>query len=947
MRTLLTTFILAVLAGTAVAQTGSISGTITENGSGQPAAFANVLILNSGGKGASSDFDGKFTIENVPAGSHRIAVSYVGFVADTVSVNVVSGQTAKVNFQMKTNAEVLKEFKVEARQNKRNAAFMTETVKKSPSVITMVGADQIAANGDNDAAAAAKRTTGVTVEGGKYIYVRGLSDRYSKATLNGAEIPGLDPNRNSVQMDLFPASMIENLTVTKAFTPDLPASFTGGLINIQTRDFPDRLTLNFSTSVSYNTNASFNSDFLTYEGGSTDFLGVDDGTRAVPSAVPSIVPTRFDVTNANWASELSNIGSAFNTTYDVGNMTPGLNRRVSFDVGNEIKFGSEENQRRIGFITGINYSQSFESFTNGVSGRYKLTGSDPSIENLNTEEYLTDSKSTENTLWGALLNTSLQLNDNNTVGFTFIRNQNGISSARYLEGSVFSDAQDLFIQTRQLTYTERAMSTLQFKGDHTTEKMQITWTSTYTSSNVNTPDLRFFSNDYTLDPLSENDTIYDIQAALYIPSSRYYRELNETNFDNKINVRFPFTYNDKDAYVKVGLSNVNKQRTASERRFDLKSNGVNYDGNMDNYLAAENFQIDPAGSYLFYEGYGGTTGNDRTNSYIGSENVAAAYGMIDIYLTPLLRVVAGTRVEQTLIESRSLNPEKPVGDLDNFDVLPSLNTSYQIGEKQILRGAYTRTLARPTFRELAPFAAFDFELRTTILGNELLERTLIDNIDLRWELYPNRGELITVGVFYKQFQNPIERVFNPIAANLELQYRNVDQATVYGAEFEFRKGLGNVSEKLRGFSVGGNFTYVFSQVNIAADELAAIREVVPDAPSTRNLFGQSPYIVNAYVGYKNDSIGLNTNISFNVSGPRMVVVGVKGAPDVFEQPRPSLNWNISKTINQRLSMKLSINNILDPETVWSQEFKGTEYVYQSWTRGRTIGLSLKYKLLRD
>lgn len=938
-----------LLSSPAIAQHGTIVGTVIDAENEMELIGANVFILGST-IGSSADLDGNFEIGNVPTGNVKVVCSFVSYQNDTIDITVNENTKTTLNFVLGTKAQTIAQFTVEARQNKGGDSYMMQQMEKSDAVVTGISADQIARGGDGSAAGAVKRAGGITVEGGKYVYVRGLSDRYSKTTLNGAQVPGLDPNRNSVQMDLFPTNLIENLTITKSFTPNLPGSFTGGLINIETKDFPDAFTFNLSTSMSYNARANMNSEFLTYDGGSTDGLGFDDGTRDIPSTMPNEIPTRFEMSNNNWASDLTDVNQSFNTTYDVKQKTPGLNRAFAVDFGNRLNIGGDDKGRKLGFIGGITYSQSYESYTNGVSGRYKLTGADESIDFLNTEELLQDSKSSESILWGALFNTSMQLNDNNTVRFVAMHNQNGVSTARFLEGNIPSDAQDIYKQTRQLLYQERALSTAQVQGEHTLSGergIEIDWSTTYTLSKQNTPDLRFFSNDYTINPVAETDTMYSIQTALYVPSSRYFRDLEETNLDAQLDFSWPLAVNKKDGAIKLGLANLIKDRIATERRFDLKNNGIDFDGDLDTYLAAENFDIDPFQNYLYYEGYGGTTGNDRTNSYIGAENVAAAYAMVDVYATPLLRVIAGARAEKTIATSQSLNPNKPTGELDNLDILPSLNLTYQIAEKAKLRAAATRTLARPTFRELAPFASYDFELRTTILGNSELERTTVTNLDLRWELYPNRGEMISFGAFYKQFTNPIERVFSPTAGNQELQYRNVSEGTVYGAEFEIKKGLAYLSDKLEGLSVGGNATYVFSKVAIDPAELEAIRAVVPDHLDSRTMFGQSPYIINAFVGFKHDPKGLSTNLNFNISGQKMVVVGVKGTPDVFEQARPSLDWNITKDLGQRLTLKVSARNLLNSQSLFTQTFKGTDYDYQSYRIGRTYGISLKYSLAKQ
>ena len=524
-----------------------------------------------------------------------------------------------------------------------------------------------------------------------------------------------------------------------------------------------------------------------------------------------------------------------------------------------------------------------------------------------------------------------------------MRNQNGVSTARFLQGNFFRDAQDLIIQTRTLQYQERSINSAQLKGEHYLEnfkKLKVDWLGSYVQSKQDEPDLRFFTNDFEVQQGGDVDTVWAVSEALYAAPARYFRDLSETNIDTKVNFELPTVVRGEEAKVKFGVSNVNKNRTFNERRYDFRSQNVQFAGNVEEYLADENLNVGEP-SYIYLTG---NEGDDRKNSYRGDDNVFGAYGMIDFLATPGLRIITGARFEKTDIEVRSLDGELQPGVLDNADILPALNIAWDFREKMKLRAAYSRTLARPFFRELAPFASFDFVGDFIVIGNPNLQRTTIDNADLRWEFFPRPGEIYSASVFAKVFNNPIERAFNPEAANGELTYLNVDQAVVYGAEVEVRKNLSSVSERLQNFSVGGNLTYVFSQVDIAERELAAIRDVDPNHPGTRTMFGQAPYIVNSFIGYRNDSIGVAANLTFNISGPRLSVVGTKGLPNVIEQARGSLDFNISKQLGERFSLKLSAGNLLNPEYDFTQTFKGTDYTFKNYKIGRTFSIGLKYNI---
>ena len=454
MKRTLQIIIFSLLVNSVFAQ-GNIEGKVTSADNGETLIGATVLIKGTT-TGALVDFDGNYFIPNVSAGTHTIICSYISFQADTININVKDGETVSHNFVLGTSSMAIEMFTIEAKADRKNEEFLLQVKKKSVGLMEVIGAKEIAKRGDNDAASAAKRVTGLTIEGGKYVYVRGLSDRYSKTTLNKAEIPGLDPNRNAVQLDLFPTSMIENMKVIKTFTPDLPGSFTGGLVDITTKDFPDHFTLQFSSSLGYNTASSLQSGFLTYNGGGKDNLGFDDGTRSDP-AFNTELPALF--TNNEG---LEKIGKTLNKEMSPREETSFLNQRYSFSVGNLKKLFKKD----LGFIVGVSYNKNYEqrdddAFTN----RYTLTGKVSEVNELNPDRTLKDVKSQESVLWGAFANVSYQLADNHKLGFTFLRNQNGVSNTSFQQGEIPEDQPGLFLQTRALEYTQSALTSYQGKGD--------------------------------------------------------------------------------------------------------------------------------------------------------------------------------------------------------------------------------------------------------------------------------------------------------------------------------------------------------------------------------------------------------------------------------------------------------------------------------------------------
>lgn len=928
----------------ALSQSGTIRGIVTDAETGEPLIGATVLIQESS-SGTATDLDGKYTLQNVEPGTHELQVSYVSYQPKTVSdVEVKTGEVLVMNVTLNSETIGLQEVVVEARAERSSEAAILTLQKKAPVVMDAISSQQFSRSGDNDAAAAIRRVTGVSVEGGKYVYVRGLGDRYSKTTLNNVEIPGLDPTRNAVQMDLFPSNLLDNLMVYKTFSPDLPADFSGGYVSIVTKDFPDRFTFQWNSTLSYNTNASLNDNFLTYNGSSTDWLGYDNGFRDIPGEAIGDIPTIGQASGSDvLAQRLDRVTKSFNKIMAPGTGSTFLNQRHSLSLGNQIDVAGKP----LGFIFGLSYQYDNEFYADGKTGRYSLSTQEAS--GLSPLLDLSDAQGTTNVLLGGLFNLSYKLSSNHKISLNLMRNQSGTSIARYQEGlypqNFRNDGSQKF-QTRTLQYLERSLSTAQLKGEHVfggLGNLRLDWHSAYTISAQDEPDIRFFANDYTL---QGQDTVYSITPSVYRQPSRFYRYLDETNIDNKINFTVPFKqWAGLTSEFKFGASAVLKDRTFRERRLTyIKGTSTRYNGSISDYLADENIGIIGENRFGYVFGPVIDDQSQSRNSYDANQQVYAVYLMTDLALTEKFKFNGGARMEITNIEVESQDANAGKGKLENTDILPAANLIYQAQEDMNVRLSYSKTLARPTFREIAPFSSFDFVGDFVLVGNPDLKRTLIDNYDLRWEMYPSPNELFSVSLFYKSFLNPIEKVIDPRAQNTELSFRNVPSATTYGAELEFKKNLGFVSPFFENFQLGSNVAIVRSRVDISERELILIRAVDPEYPSTRQLFAQSPYLINAFAGYNNPESGTDVNLSFNVFGERLVVVSAGATPDVYEQPRPSLNFSARQFIGrqQRVRITLRANNLLNPYYNLANVYNGQAFPYQKYKLGRDFSLGITY-----
>lgn len=956
-------FITLLLTYTGFSQKATLKGHVTDKVSGDD--VIGVQVYTEGRKYiAIGDFEGNYILK-LDAGKHKVFFRMTGYEIDSVEVEVSAGQTLTHDVILREPSDIqniMKDFEVKAKRDNESVSATLDEEKKSDLPQEVIGNDEMKDLNKSNAAQAVSATPGATVEGGKYVYVRGLSDRYSLTTLNGAFIPGLDPNRNSVQLDLFPVNMIEKINVIKSFSPNLPGSFTGGLVDIVTRDYPGGLEWSINTKIGYNTQASLNPDFLDMENGSLDFLGFNNGFRGVPPRALAYGFNNFPSRNKTAEREdLNNLGKSFNRDFSPSRNMSFLNVSKTFTIGNEIELDSNKSYPRLGFNFGTSYNKSYNYYSGGSQGRYQLVGDYYEDEGLNPELVLSDERGTENVIWAALGNATLKVNERNEVGIMLSRFQNGIESTRYLQGNNYADASDLIFQTRSLYYQQRELNNAQLKGQHSfgekdstnliyQEKLKVKWIGSYTLSRQLTPSLKFFTNDFTA---NDGDTTWAIQTALYDNPAEFYREMTESNTFGKVDFEIPGIVGDSmKVKYSFGALGTYKNRIFTERRYDFEAQSglvndqTEFAGSVDEYMLDEKFDAGNPDGYLFV-----VNASEKRNNYTATEIQTALYGMADIQFSDRAKVIGGARVEYADITASSLDTAQGSGVLTNVDVLPAVNFTFDLKQDTTkLRLAYTRTLARPSFRELAPFSSFDFVGGNVTVGNDTLKRTLIDNLDLRYEIYPRRGENLTFGVFFKNFINPIERAFNT-EADREITWRNVEKGMVYGAEFEARKNLDFLSgdSSNNTFFISFNASYIFSQVNVPEKELIVIRAQDSLAPDTRPMFGQSPYIINASFGWRNKVEGWSGNVNFQVSGPRLAVVTKGGTPNVFEQPRPNLGFNLSKEFGYYKNMKLKFSalNLLNPEYLQTYSFKGKEYKFNSYKMGQVFTLGFTYNFNKE
>ncbi len=919
-------------------QMGSITGQIIDNQTGEALIGATVIIKGTV-KGASSNIDGNFTIPNLESGAYTLKISYISYTDQIIEdVVVEDGKLTMLKVNLNDESETMEEVVISSKALQNNSSSILLKQRRSANILDGISAEEFSLYGDNNAAGAIRRVVGVSIEGGKYIYVRGLGDRYNKVTLNGAEIPSLDPNKNAVQINLFPSSLLDNIIVYKNHTPDLPANFSGGYVDLTLKDFPDSYTLKSSISISYNPQSNLNTHFLSYNRGRLDALAINDKTRSIPQEIQqaaSIPNLGQALANPSSRQVLSNLTKSFNNYLNINRQKSFVNHNFNFSVGNNISI----KDKPFGYIFNLNYQRRYNFYENGETGRFTLGSNTEEANSLIPQLLLKDSKSTDNVLWGALFNASISLSNFHKISFSLIHNRNSENITRFQEGSRPEDDVDLFYQTRNLSQIFRNISTGQLRGEHSlagNQKWKANWLVSYTLSNQEEPDLRFFTNGFRIN--QEGERVYTIEPSIGQIPTRYWRSLREHNLHTKANIIYNLTKNIK---FKFGGNYLYKSRNFQEDQYRYASTTRSFSGDPVQYVRPENIissqGTDPLEGVYLLDAY------EARNNYDAHQTISAFYAMGDILLVERLQILAGLRAENTEITLQSLDPNSQSGKLRKTDILPTLNLTYRLKDNMNLRFSYTQTLARPSFRELAPYASFDFVGDFILVGNPNLQRSLTTNFDLRWEFFFSRSEKVAFSLFYKDIKGAIERIDNPIAANPEINFRNLDKTKVYGAEVEIKTNLLHVWHRLEHVFISANGSWIVSEASIPDDEFQSILALDLNANPTRQLYGQSPFVVNTSIYYDNFK-KTKVNLSFNIQGPRLALV-IRGAtPDVFEQARPNLNFSIVQKISPRASFTVRANNLLNPEYAFTQTFKGEVYNFQTYRMGRVFSVGFKYNI---
>lgn len=914
--------------------TGRIQGQVVNSEDGSPVSSATVQLPGTQ-IGTLTDLNGRYQLRDVPTGGpYELVVSGLGFARKTVTgVTIEAGAVTNLDVTLSPEAVEVNDLTVSVEQEKGSAAAVLNEQKRALTVSDGIGEDQISGLPASNAAESAKQITGVTVSQGKYVFVRGLGKRYSQTSLNGSPLPSPEPEKSVVPLDLFPAGFLQSVRVQKTYTPDEGADFSGGTVQIETREFPDQFTATLSVGSSVNSQSQFNEGYLSYPGGSLDFLGIDDGSRGLPSAMEQQLggldgeSLRAEPSSRERLGE-SLLGDLSRFSPTAGS-TPG-NVDWAFALGDRTQIAGGD----FGYFVSGSYSNSYSIRKNEIEQKWRTTAFDPDlvaereVEPNVSYEFTRGSQDVE---WGGIGNFTYRVTPEHQISLETLYNRRASDEARTYLGPNREDLGGV-LRNERLRFVGREMAWGQLSGEHQLPgDIRAEWRTAAARAKREEPGLR---EAIYLRGFNRPDDPFLLQNTG--ESARYlFSDLTEEDLNGGLDVAVPFElFTERDAELKVGGSVRDRGRDFAARRFRWRFDQGNGYTSLDSLLNESNVSGSLTGpnSVVLAEL------TEPGDTYTADDDRYAGYGMITLPLTADFTATLGARAERYELSLRDLTQETDstalLASKQITDVFPAVNLKYSLTDDVNLRAAASRTTDRPEFRELAPFQFTEAASLRQVFGNPELEVARIRNLDLRWEWFPGTGEVVTVSGFYKDLEKPIEQVFIS-AAGEAYSYQNAEDGRIFGAELGVRKRFGLIHD-VGGLTVGGNLALIDSRVNVTRGGIYNPTNL------QRPLEGQSDYTANLSVNYRSPDRGTEVGAYFNVFGERVAAAGGSGQPDVVEQPRPELDFTFSQSLGPGVEMELEASNLLDSEHLWEQSMNGITRVQRRYTSGRTFSVSFTY-----
>lgn len=874
---------------------GAIVGVVSDAVEHETTPEAQISVVGTKYK-TIADFDGRYRLE-LPPGTYTLRI-YVELHKPSVlkGVEVKAGAVERYDIDVLPDESSIDTVEIVQDVDHASVEGLLLTRQRSASVGDGVGRAEISRTPASNAAQATQRVVGATIVGNRFVYVRGLGERYTNSLLNGAPLPSPEPDRAAIPLDLFPSLILESVTIVKTFTPDIPADFAGGSVRIDTRELPTKPLFQLSLGSGFDSKATFR-DRYTHPGSGTDWLGYDSNTRSLPEGFPK------RGLGANTPDEeVLNAGRSFNSSMHPRTALTPPNYSATAVAGNG---WSLPNDQRLGVLATLNYGRSYRK-RKAIRRDFQPDVEPGTGRAVITEQNDIRSEQGEDKVsWGSLGSVSYWPSMRHRFTLTGLHTQLADATTNVSVGT-YENVQGE-VRTAQLRYVSRALNLLQLRGEHdfpVLNKATLTWNASLSVASRAEPDTR--------------TTVYDFNDVLDTWTAdttgaggvHQFSDQSEKQRGGGLDWTQPITKDPDLLKLKVGGLISSRDRDYTTRRLVLtKKRGAD----TELFECGAVYQLN-CPEKLYQWGNVGTALTVKENTFIDDAyraklDIYAGYGMVDATFFDDLRVVAGARVERTVQRITPWNQftgeDQPGGEIKSTDVMPAVSLAYSATKKSKLRVAVSETIARPQIRELSPSKYTDYFGGRELSGNPQLQLTHIKNADLRLEHFPTPREVLAFSIFYKLFDSPIEPF---VTSNSIVKFQNAEGARLIGLELEARKSFEFISKGLADLSAIANLTLAHSQIELDPNQ-GKTGIIVTN--KDRAMVNQAPYVVNIALDYENTPLALNVRLLGNVVGPRIVQVGTSGLDDQYEQPRYSLDLTASKGLGKHFQLRLNAINILN------------------------------------
>jgi outer membrane receptor protein involved in Fe transport len=895
---------------------GRLVGRVLDADQGAPVGGAVVELVGlPSPRRTTTAIDGRFTFSGLPAGELGIRVRMIGYGAKLVTgIRIRGGGVTTQDISLNPEAVQLEELNVTAEAEKGSVADALNEQKNSVGVMNAVTAQEIARSPDGDAAAAVQRVSGVTVQDGKYVFVRGLGERYTTTALNGARIPSPEPERKVVPLDLFPSGLLQSITTAKTFSPDLPGDFSGAQVNIRTRDFPARRQFTISTSAGLNTRAT-GKDVLRAPASNLEWLAFGSRDRRIPD--PVLAAGTFEPAPSQ--AQINAMVGSFRNVWSAPTGQGIPNSSLGISLGGSDPIAGQT----IGYLFSGTYSYGQEIQAEQRRA-YALPLTSPG--EVSEIDRFAGSTGRASVLLGGLATLSTNIGSGTRLTLNTSYNRTADNDARFETGE--SENLGGKFEINRLRYVERTVWSNQFQAEHRIgAKQTVDWSVSRTQVGRREPDRSEIVYALDTDP-SGNPLPATWFSASNEGAVRTFADLSERSLEAQANYGITVGRTNRPHQIRVGALYRSTDRDADNNSYSIAAT-----------LPRSARELPP--EQIFDGRFAGSgssffrvTPLSAGGSYRAEDQLAAGYAMIQYYLSDKIEVLGGARIERSeLTVTTQPTVGAPITTRPAYtDVLPSLSVNYRFTENQALRLSASRTLSRPEYRELSPVQYREVIGGENIFGNPDLRRALVQNYDLRWEWYPNPTEVISVGAFAKRFSDPIERIYLATSGTRIVSFLNAESAENYGVEVEARKSLKFVAKALDNFAGHLNATLIRSRIRIGGGVASKLND-------ERAMVGQAPYVLNGGLTYTSNSGAFSATVLYNVVGARIVNAAESPLPDVYEQPRNVVDVAVRFPLLNDIKAKLDLKNVFDTPF----EIRQGSVVREYYRTGRVLTLGLSWQ----